>query len=186
MVLENPNITNSLYKFTVENYHKLSDSGILPRNLELLFGGIVSKMTFSPIHAFLVNQLRELIQKNLPTEYYIRQQNPISIIELSSEPEPDLVILKGSQRDYSYQHPTTAFWVIEISQSTLNIDREKAKIYATANIQTFWILNLIENTIEVYAEPNDGEYTHKEIFSKTETVPYPSPIMGSFKLQEFV
>lgn len=48
MVLENPNITNSLYKFTVENYHKLSDSGIPPRNLELLLGGIVPKITISP------------------------------------------------------------------------------------------------------------------------------------------
>ena len=73
-----------------------------------------------------------------------------------------------------------------MSQSTVDIDREKAKIYAYAGISTFWILNLTEHKIEVYTEPNQNEYLQKRIFSNYEKVLYPSPFTEAICLSELV
>jgi len=186
LVLENPNLSKNLYKFTIEKYHKLSDSGLLPRNLELIFGGIVNKMTISPIHAKVVNKARRIISEYLSNQFTIRQESPLTVTELNSEPEPDLCIVSGSEDDYTFSHPTTAIWVIEVSNTTLELDRTKAKIYANANVETYWIINLVSNEIEVYTNPQNDEYKSKIIYSVSDAVPMPKPLTISISLAELI
>lgn len=170
--LENTTLS-SVYHFDLATYHKLSYSGYLPRNLELLEGLIIKKMTISPLHAKVVNKLRRLIEKNLPTGVILRQESPLSIFELNSEPEPDLAIIKGSEDDYTESHPNTALLVIEISNSSLNLDRKKINSYAKAGIPVYWIIDLVNNQIEVYSNLSQGEYLDKNVFSKQDNVDLP-------------
>jgi len=44
--------------------------------------------------------------------------------------------------------------VVEVSESSLAGDRtEKARIYARAGIETYWIVNLVDHQVEVYTQP---------------------------------
>lgn len=71
-----------------------------------------------------------------------------------SEPEPDVSVVQGSYLDYRDNHPSTALLVVEISESTLELDRErKGSLYARAGIPEYWILNLPERKLEVYRDP---------------------------------
>lgn len=186
LTLDNPNLSKNLYEFTVEKYHELSESGLLPRNLELVFGGIIRKMTISPIHAKVVNKARRIIMENLPKYCTVRQESPITIQELNSEPEPDLCIVNGTEDDYTLSHPTTALWVIEVSNTTIELDRAKKKIYATANILTYWIINLATKEIEIYTNPVNGDYANVKTISVSESIPLPEPLTISLSLADLL
>ncbi len=182
--LENATLSN-IYHFDLETYHRLSYSGYLPRNLELLEGLIIQKTTISPLHAKIVNKLRRLIERNLPTGIILRQESPLSISELNSEPEPDLAIIKGSEDDYTEMHPNTALWVIEISNSSLHLDRKKINSYAKAGIPVYWIIDLVNNQIEVYSNLSHWEYLDKKNYSKQDNVDLPV-IGGQITLGELL
>ena len=51
--------------------------------------------------------------------------------------------------------------LIEVANSSLALDRSKGKIYASAKIPEYWIVNLIENQIEVYRNPSQSDYRDK-------------------------
>jgi Uma2 family endonuclease len=59
-------------------------------------------------------------------------------------------------RDYSGRHPGPAdvALVVEIADESLLRDRgEKLAIYAAAGIAEYWIVNLLDRTLEVYRKP---------------------------------
>jgi|GEM_PF-2446024 Uma2 family endonuclease len=182
--LENATLSN-IYHFDLETYHRLSYSGYLPRNLELLEGLIIQKMTISPLHAKIVNKLRRLIERNLPTGIILRQESPLSIPEMNSEPQPDLAIIKGSEDDYTESHPNTALWVIEISNSTLNLDRKKINSYAKAGIPVYWIIDLVNNQIEVYSNLSQGQYLENKSYGIQDNVDLPV-LDGEIMLSELL
>ncbi|HZF40717.1 MAG TPA: Uma2 family endonuclease, partial [Blastocatellia bacterium] len=90
----------------------------------------------------------------LPHGWRAEEQEPITTED--SEPEPDVAVIRGAPRDYLERHPgpDDVALVIEVSDTTLRRDRGlKKRIYARAGIQVYWIINLLENQIEVYTEP---------------------------------
>ena len=76
------------------------------------------------------------------------------IIDPASEPEPDLAVVFGAPREYVNEHPRTALLVIEISDTSLDKDRNrKLPLYAQAGIPEYWIVNLVDQCLEVYRDP---------------------------------
>jgi Uma2 family endonuclease len=83
----------------------------------------------------------------------IRGQGPIALDE-ESEPEPDLAVVPGSFRDYEAAHPSRPVLVVEISETSLALDRvHKGSLYARAGLPDYWIVNLPEHALEVYRDP---------------------------------
>ena len=71
-----------------------------------------------------------------------------------SEPEPDVAVVRGHQRDYIRAHPDTAVLVVEVSDSTLDYDRRrKGPAYARAEVPEYWVVNLVDHLVEVYRDP---------------------------------
>jgi Uma2 family endonuclease len=96
----------------------------------------------------------ELLEDALGRGYHIREEKPI-VLNDRSEPEPDIVVLKGRGRDY-HDHPTSdqVLLVIEVSDSRLQYDMiDKAASYAAAGIREYWVINLVRRVIEVYRDP---------------------------------
>lgn len=93
-------------------------------------------------------------------------------------PEPDIAVVPGKRSDYRKQHPKTAALVVEVSDTTLASDRtRKGSLYARANLQDYWIVNLVDRQLEVYRRPQvDGTqaygygYGEKLILSLKDTV----------------
>ncbi|HEX5083086.1 MAG TPA: Uma2 family endonuclease, partial [Blastocatellia bacterium] len=80
--------------------------------------------------------------------------------------------------DYVEHHPgpNDVPLVIEVSDSTLRRDRGlKKRIYARAGIQVYWIINLLENCIEVYTEPTgnveEPDYQRRQGYSPDDEMP---------------
>jgi Uma2 family endonuclease len=75
-----------------------------------------------------------------------------TIVLSDSQPEPDFAIVRGNPRSYLTRHPSAADagQVIEVADSSLLRDqRDKTRIYARANIPVYWIINLVDQRIEV-------------------------------------
>jgi Uma2 family endonuclease len=87
--------------------------------------------------------------------FYVRCQLSLPV-DRFSEPFPDVAVVPGGPRDYIDRHPTTALLVVEVSDSTLGEDREKARLYAKAGVPEYWIVNLNDRTLEVRRKPVKG------------------------------
>lgn len=151
-----------LYRFSVAQYHKMIEIGVLTEddNLELLDGYLVHKMSRNPPHDACLQLIQEMLPRLLPVGWCLRMQSAITLSR--SEPEPDAAIVHGNARTYATHHPTLPDigMVIEVADSTLDSDRaDKGRIYAEAGIAYYWIVNLVDRQIEVYTLPSGATAT---------------------------
>ncbi len=160
--------------FTVDDYYKMLDDGIIKPTdrVELIKGEIIKMSPIRSPHSGMANLLAEELMTNVRGRYNVAVQNPVRISD-SSEPEPDLSVLKYRKDRYSLRHPRPkdVFLIIEVADTTLQKDREiKEPLYADANIQEYWIVNLQEHQIEVFKNPRNGNYQEKIIVKEGEKV----------------
>ena len=169
------NTALSIHRFTVKEYHKLAESNILSEDdrVELIEGRIVDMTPIGSKHAACVSRLNEIFSEKLQKRAIINIQNPICLTEYS-EPEPDIAIIKRRPDFYAEQLPQPAdiLLIIEVSDSSLDYDCEtKIPLYAKANIPEVWLVNLIENIVEIYSTPSPEGYNvitkrhHNQIIS---------------------
>jgi Uma2 family endonuclease len=90
----------------------------------------------------------------------VRIEKPVRIPSRDSAPEPDVSVVRGSHRDYRERDPDTAdvALVVEVARSTLAVDRALALTYGGGRFPAYWIVNVIDRQIEVYANPVGGAY----------------------------
>jgi len=169
-VLENPQIRSLAEPLSVKGYHLLRDWGIVDVKTELINGVMVKKMSKSPLHTYIVNVLFALLEAQCPADYWLRKEDPLTLIE--SEPEPDISVIKGSLYDFKSEHPKTAELVIEVAISSLHVDRTKADIYAAADIPWYGLVNVNERQIEVYTQPENGVYQQQHVCHDNVSMPY--------------
>jgi Uma2 family endonuclease len=167
-------------RFTVDEYHQMIQAGILGEDddVELLEGWIVPKMARNPAHDAVVSiMLVDVLPPRIPKGLFCRGQSAITTDD--SEPEPDVALVRGSTRDYMAHHPTPTDMalVIEVAGSSLSRDRSnKARIYATAAVPVYWIINLIDHQVEVYTDPTGPDawpvYRVRQDFHAGDLVPF--------------
>jgi Uma2 family endonuclease len=59
-------------------------------------------------------------------------------------------------------HPSSAFLVVEVAESSLAKDRGiKARLYAAAGVLEYWVVDLHSMRIEVRTGPNKRAYAHR-------------------------
>lgn len=143
-------------RFTVAEYRRLAEVGILGEHerVELLEGWIVPKRVHNPPHDNAVELVDEALRARLPPGWRVRVQS--SITTADSEPEPDLILVRGSARDRKGRHPNPSEvgLIVEVADSSLETDRrDKARLYARASIPCYWIVNLVDRCVEVHAQP---------------------------------
>ncbi|MFM7150547.1 MAG: Uma2 family endonuclease [Gemmataceae bacterium] len=158
----------------MEQYLAMVERGILTSQdrVELIEGQVVHRMTPRPAHAVCVDLLHEALARVLPPNWHVRTQAPLVLDH--SVPEPDACLARGDRRAYRERHPSASEvgLVIEVADTSLIDDRRlKSPLYASAMIPTFWIVNLINQTVEIYGEPRDGSYAVSLARSATEEVP---------------
>ncbi|MBP0016280.1 MAG: Uma2 family endonuclease [Cyanobacteria bacterium SBLK] len=170
-------------RFTIDDYHRLGDLGFFAESdrLELIRGEIIQMPNKKPPHSVANSRLVKRLILMLGEQAIVRGQEPV-ILPSDSEPLPDVAILKARQNEYldSHPYPQDIILLIEISETTLKYDREtKLSLYAEDGIADYWIVNLVDNYLEVYSEPyqnQTGEFSYRSrrIFLPNETVALPS------------
>ena len=167
-ILDAPSARQATYQLSVEHYHQLNEVSLLPNNVELLDGYLIKKMAKSPLHTFICQWLVEALRRFLSVGFVIRQEQPLTTN--SSEPEPDVSVVRGTSADYRQQHPRTAEFVIEVAVNTEEIDARKAALYAEAGVKEYWIVEPRTKRITVFRSPQGRAYQQSTVFEGAQTV----------------
>ena len=162
------------HRFTVDEYHKMAQVGIFQEDdrVELLEGEIVEMAPIGSRHAACVKRLNQLFSDRLGGRAITGVQDPVRIGE-HSEPQPDLTLLRPRPDFYSTGHPgpEDVLLVIEVADTTQDYDREvKMPLYARSGIPEAWLVDLVEDCIEVYRRPTPEGYREVRMVQREERV----------------
>lgn len=146
--------TYPLWRLTRERYDRMVDAGLFGPDdrVELLDGLLVAREPQGGLHAMTVVLVRAALERTFSRRYHVREEKPVALDDMS-EPEPDVVVVRGRPRDFR-THPTSPVLVVEVADSSLKLDRvRKGELYARAGVTDYWIVNLVDEVLEVYGEP---------------------------------
>ncbi|MCG9885122.1 MAG: Uma2 family endonuclease [Cyanobacteria bacterium] len=154
----------TLAQWTVAEYHQMIAAGLLDdRRVELLNGQVIEMAPEGPEHTYRGETLAEWLRDRLRGRAYVREARPITLDD--SEPEPDIAVVRGDRADFFQRHPgpSDLFWVVEISQSTLETDlTHKRDLYGRVGIPEYWVVDLVNRQVVVFRKPEAGRYTQEE------------------------
>ncbi len=154
--------------------------------LELLEGEIIDMTPQKSRQATAVRLIEDALRSAFGAGFDVRTQLPLSVGEFS-EPEPDVAVVKGSPRDYRDAHPASAVLVVEVSETTLEYDRQrKLPVYARAGIPQYWILDVEGESLEVYREPAGDSYGRRQVLRAGEVVDLPGGIAGAIPVSDLL
>jgi Uma2 family endonuclease len=162
--------------FTVDEYYAMGEAGVFApdERVELLDGEILTMPPMSPRHAGNVDRLAALFIRRLGSLAIVRIQGPVRLSS-DSEPQPDIAILRPRDDFYSKHHPVPedVFALAETADSSLSYDRgRKFKTYARCGIREYWIVNLLEERIEVHRRAIASGYAETTIAVRGDTVAF--------------
>ena len=149
--------------FTVQEYHLMSEAGVFANNerVELIEGEIIQMAAIGTRHASSVKRLIAVFSDLERRKAIIGAQDPIQLTE-RTEPQPDVVLLRPRADYYATAHPVPSevLLLVEVADSTVDNDRNiKVPIYARSLIQEVWLVDLVENCLEVYRQPGPNGYS---------------------------
>lgn len=134
----------------------MAEAGLFTgERVQLLDGRIIHMSPQGLAHSSTTEVLSTWLHARLAGRARVRVQLPL-VVSDGSEPEPDVAVCAPG--DPRAAIPTTALLVIEVADSSVALDREKARVYAAAGVGEYWIVNLPERVIEVHTEPGASGY----------------------------
>lgn len=164
--------TLDVYRLRVEDYDKMIECGIFGEDEKIeLWEGVLVKMSPKGIrHRTATTKTTDFFYGYLRHKAVIQVQDPIRLDDFS-EPEPDIVLAKAPLSNYALRHPAPKdiLLVVEVADSSVAIDRQKAQKYAENGIAQYLILNLNTNEVEEYREPDAEGYRFKQTYTKDES-----------------
>jgi Uma2 family endonuclease len=141
-------------RWTKDEYTKLVKLGVFRDQRVYLFRGEIIEMSpqLKP-HAYAVMQLTHALFRIFGTDsgYLIRIQLPFDAPG-DTMPEPDALVCTAEQNRPD-PHPKEALLVVEVSDTSLQSDRDKAAEYAAAQVSEYWIIDTGYRRVEVYRGP---------------------------------
>jgi Uma2 family endonuclease len=163
------------FRITRDIYYRMAEAGDFDgKRVELLDGEILEMPPQSNEHAWLIDAILKVLESAVGPNYWVRVQMPVELSPHSA-PNPDLAIVPGSRASWwGKATPTTALLVVEVSDSTIGIDRRrKGGLYAAAGIADYWVLNVSHKKLEVYRDPKpDSNEEHGHRYVKLTTLDY--------------
>lgn len=174
-IVETPEpLTPHRYRLTVAEYHRLGENGIFDEDfrVELIEGDLIAMPSIGEQHASKTRQLNRLFSLQVGDTAIVDVQNPVAL-DVHSEPQPDMVLLKPRPDFYASAHPgpEDVLLLIEVSDSTLRYDRDiKVPLYAKAGIPEVWLLDVTGQRLEIYRRPSPEGYREIHYPAPTESI----------------
>jgi Uma2 family endonuclease len=158
------------HRFTVDDYYRLAEAGALPPDarVELIEGEIIDMAPMGSRHASSVSMLDYLLKHAAGDRALVRVRLPVRLDE-TSEPHPDVALVKPRTNHYRASHPTPAdtLLVIEVSDSTLRDDLDvKAPLYAAHGVPEVWVLDVEAGELHVFRALVAGKYTDVSVLKQ--------------------
>ncbi|MBI1848035.1 MAG: Uma2 family endonuclease [Candidatus Rokubacteria bacterium] len=150
--------------FTVEEFQRMGEAGVFPEGdrVELLDGEIVELSPIGDPHRTSVMMLTTRFGALVAGRALVSCQNPVDLGRVT-QLYPDLALLAPLPEVYRTRGntPEDVFLVVEVADTSLAYDRAKLARYARAGIREAWIVNLNDEVVEVYREPQGDEYARR-------------------------
>jgi len=156
-------------RFTLAQFDRMIEHGVFDetsnRRIELIRGELCAINPPGPTQEYVIDLLTRWAFRAFPQEdVLIRIQNSLGLPALESASQPDLACVR--RKSYRQGRPTTndVLLVVEVSHSTLKYDRTvKQTLYAEAGIGEYWIVNLVDECVEVHRAPVGDTYGSKQV-----------------------
>lgn len=154
-------------RLDVDAYYRMAEAGILTASdrVELIDGDIIDMVPIGSPHAGLTIRLTKAFARAAADgEVALAVQTPLRL-DRYNEPQPDLMLLRPRQDDYTSAHPSAADVVllVEVSDTSLAYDRNtKLGLYARFGVPEVWIVDTRGGAVEVFRDAVDGAYATRQ------------------------
>jgi len=88
----------------------------------LIVGIILEQAKINPPHAVACELISDALRSIFGPDWLVRMGTPLDV-NRDTDPEPDLYVVRGKPRDFLAAHPSTAFLVVDVSDTTLFFTR---------------------------------------------------------------
>lgn len=164
------------FLWSSDEYYRVAELGVFEgKRVELIEGEIIDMAPMGTQHFVCTNLVADALREIFVKGFFVSTQNQLDVDE-RSQPEPDVAVVKGSPRDYVDFHPRTLALAVEVSDSSLSLDRDvKTRIYAKAGIGDYWVVNLQDRCIEVFRKPTEDPnigfiYAERTVYGEDHSV----------------
>jgi Uma2 family endonuclease len=167
-------IAVSKRRFTADDYERMAETGILSDDdrVELIDGEVVVMTPIGALHAANVDRANHVFRMKVGATAIIRVQSPVRL-NLYTEPQPDLVLLRPRDDFYAKAHPgpSDILLIVEVADSSLDYDRDvKTFIYAQSAIVEYWLVDLNSRGLVRHTSPDNGSYKRVDQFTAGQAV----------------
>jgi Uma2 family endonuclease len=127
------------------------DPALFPKRSFLFRGELIEMPPMKEPHAHGVMRVNYWVTSSFRPRFHVRIQMPLDVPG-DSVPEPDVLVCRPDQIRRNTA-PTSGVLVIEVSDSSVSLDRAKADEYSAAGIPEYWLLNLKTRRLELHRDP---------------------------------
>jgi Uma2 family endonuclease len=151
-------VSTATRPITVAEYDRRIASGAISEDdpVELLDGVITRKMPKKPRHRVATRKTFDAVARLLPPAWDVAKEDAV-VCGDRSKPEPDVSVVRVELRHDATRDATAGdcALVVEVADASLSVDRgQKLATYARAGIPVYWIVNLQDDQVEVYSDPD--------------------------------
>lgn len=142
------------YLWTCDEYRSLRAAGRFNDRRVMLIDGVILIMPLpDPPHNLSVGLVDDWLRTVFAAGFHVR--NPMAFdVGTRNDPGPDLAVVAGSRRDLAARQATTAVLVVEVADSSLDLDTTtKAELYATAGVPDYWVIDLANRKLLIFRDP---------------------------------
>jgi Uma2 family endonuclease len=155
----------SPHQFTVTEYHRMAEHGVLEdARVELLDGLIVEMSPIGPLHWNMHAIINAYLTEALRGVASVIPQGSFPLGK-KSEPQPDIAIIEPVDRAALNRTPSPGqiFGMIEIADASLAKDTgPKVRLYGRFGIADYLVVDLAANVLLHYTEPHALGYRRSE------------------------
>jgi Uma2 family endonuclease len=161
-------------RFTVHEYHKMVDAGILCEDdrVELIRGEILEMSPIGPRHSAAVLRALNGLLRLIGDRAIVGCQGSIRLDEYD-EPQPDIYLLRSKDDFYASGHagPSDIFLIVEMADSSLEYDKSvKMKLYAETGVPEYWVADIQNERVIAYSNPGQTGYQSEQVFERGRTL----------------
>jgi Uma2 family endonuclease len=164
--------------WTCDEFHDVCDTGFFEgRNVILVDGELLEMPAPNPPHNTALTLADYRFKAVFQPGFVVRIQMALQLGQ-TTDPVPDLAVVRGDPRTFASVQPTTAELVIEVADSTLAYDTgDKANLYAAADIADYWVIDLVHDRLVVFrdprpspGQPHGASYFHQSTLGRGDSV----------------
>ena len=153
-------------RFTADEYQRMGQVGILSRDdrVELIDGEILAMSPIGTRHSAIVDRATKVFAARVGERAIVRIQGATRL-DLYTEPQPDVLLLRPRDDFYASAHPgpPDVLLLVEVADSSLAYDRDvKAYVYARSGVPEYWLLDVNDRVLIRHRSPEGGTYRDVE------------------------